>query len=170
MLRRTCRAISFRDAGSVRSFPSGVLKVSNGDGSFGGVSCASRTTASGVCRPRTSSKATRSWAARISPCIRRMASSLEALASRSALDIASPLSVRWVHHLRKLRNSQGIRVTGDAPSAGCASGWKPAAGASEDCTGLQTKLSAQGFGGSRPPICRVIESYRRLWGFSYSRL
>lgn len=51
MLRRTCRASSLRDAGSVRSFPSGVLKVLNGEGNRGSVSCARRTTASGVCRP-----------------------------------------------------------------------------------------------------------------------
>lgn len=48
---RRMRPICLRDAGSVRSFPVGDLRASRGDGSGGGVSCDSRTTASGVCRP-----------------------------------------------------------------------------------------------------------------------
>ena len=110
ILRRTCRASSLRDAGSVRSFPSGVLKVSNGDGNRGGASCARRTTASGVCRPWTSSKVIRSWAARIPLRIRRMVSSLDARASSSAADIGSLLSVRCVHDPRVTNNRQGTKV------------------------------------------------------------
>lgn len=108
ILRRTWRAISLRDAGSVLSFPSGVLKVSEGDGNSGGVRCASRTTASGVWRPRASSRATRSRAARIPLRIRRMVSSLDSRASSSAADIGSPLSVRCIHHLREVHNRQGF--------------------------------------------------------------
>ena len=99
--RRKYRAISLRDAGSLRSIPSGVLSVSKGDGRRGGVSWDSRTTAAGVWRPWRSSNTTRSWAARIPRLIRRMVSSLDAVAFLLSGDIGSPLSVRCIHHLRE---------------------------------------------------------------------
>lgn len=148
ILRRTWRANSFRASGSVRSSPSGVLKVSNGDGRFGAVRCASRTPASGVRRPRASSSATRSWAARIPLRIRRMVSSLDARASPSAADIGSPLSVRCIHHLRDVHNRQGFA----SPRRKMHELWEGRRDGSQrslagDGMGLQTRFSAKGFAG-----------------------
>lgn len=90
MPRRKCRVISLRDAGSLRSAPSGVLSASKGDGRRGGVSWDRRMTAAGVWRPWRSSNTTRSWAARIPRRIRRMVSSLDASDFLLSADIGSP--------------------------------------------------------------------------------
>lgn len=155
MLRRTWSANSLRASGSIRSLPSGVLSVSNGDGSGGGVRCANLITAGGVSRPRASSKATRSWADRIPLRMRRMACSLEAWPSSSVAGIGSPLSAHCVHDCRVSRSRQGFNHGLQSPApAHVPTG-----------SGQCVRPSARGHAGAQsPPEDRVFTGPTRLSG------
>jgi hypothetical protein len=162
MPRRKCRAISLRDAGSLRSAPSGVLSASKGDGRRGGVSWDRRTTAAGVWRPWRSSNTTRSWAARIPRRIRRMVSSLDSLPSPLTAVTDSPSLFAAIIISERAEPAKALRRGGR-----CTRFWKSFR---TEALAPDRGSSARGFAGSEPQSHLAIGSSRGLYENSYNPL